>query len=381
MAPLTVLHGCNESYDFSESSDKEDSPPLLPNQPTVTTMHDEDPAKLIAAITNSKHRHNLAFIENIGKVDQISCRAKTLMESTRLVAESMSTNTAAFMARLDGMDNNLAAIKCLLEELMASSAKLAEENATAMKSLLAQAVLFNKQQFKQGQAAFHRVQDVENLVTDFKLASATVTHALEESVPKTLQSVIEQNTPPTLQTILGEMISPTLRNVLEGTFTKFTLRYESVGGAVIREVQATLELQWESHARNIHRCNRAFMTSSIICILWTALKSSLPPTILTLGEHKNLPTNNLILGGHKMLTGQTPPPTLCVRGTTLACPGHGTASNLVQMCNQPMSVVLLRRTMANRGLVPTSVTVGIRPMLIGNGPPPQPDTLASRKVG
>jgi hypothetical protein len=170
------------------------------------------------------------------------------MESTRLVAESMSTNTATSTARLDGMDNNLAAIKRLLEELMASSTKLAEENATAMKSLSAQAVLFNKQQFKQGQAAFHRVQDVENLVTDFKSASATVTHALEELVPKTLQSVIEQNIPPTLQTILGGMISPTLPNVLKGTFTKFTLRYESVTGAVIREVQATLELQWESLA-------------------------------------------------------------------------------------------------------------------------------------
>jgi hypothetical protein len=77
------------------------------------------------------------------------------MESTRLVLESMSTNTAAFTARLDGMDDNFAAIKRLLEELMASFAKLAEENATAMKSLSAQAVLFNNQRFKQGQAAFH----------------------------------------------------------------------------------------------------------------------------------------------------------------------------------------------------------------------------------
>jgi hypothetical protein len=44
------------------------------------------------------------------------------------------------------------------------------------------------------------------------------------------------------------MISPMLRNVLKGTFTKFTSHYESVGGAVIREVQATLELQQESLA-------------------------------------------------------------------------------------------------------------------------------------
>jgi hypothetical protein len=149
---------------------------------------------------------------------------------------------------MDGMGANLAAIKQLLEESMASSTKLAVENATAMKLLSTQVVLFNKQRFKQGQAAFHRVQDVENLVTDFKSASATVTRALEESLPKTIQSVLEQNITPTLETILGETISPTLRNVLEGTFTNFTLFYESVGGAVIREVKATLELQRESLA-------------------------------------------------------------------------------------------------------------------------------------
>jgi hypothetical protein len=157
MAPLTVLHGPKEAYNFSESSDEEDSPPLPPNQPTVTTRHGKDPSKLIAAIAESKHHRNLAFIENVGKVNQISCRARTLMESTRLIAESMFTNTAAFTARLDGMNNNLAAIKRLLEESMASSAKLVEENATAMKLLSAQALLFNEQRFKQGQAAFHWV--------------------------------------------------------------------------------------------------------------------------------------------------------------------------------------------------------------------------------
>jgi hypothetical protein len=72
--------------------------------------------------------------------------------------------------------------------------------------------------FWQGQAAFHRVQDVENLVADFKSASATVTRALEDLVPTTLQSVLEQTIPPTLQTILDDTISPTLQNVLNGTF-------------------------------------------------------------------------------------------------------------------------------------------------------------------
>jgi hypothetical protein len=302
------------------------------------------------------------------------------MERTRLVAESMSTNTAAFTARLDGMDDNLAAIKHLLEELMVSSAKLTEEYATAMKLLSAQVVLFNKQWFKQDQAAFHQVQDIEDLVMDFKSASATVTRALEESVPKTLQSVLEQNIPPTLQTILGKTISPMLRNVLKGTFTKFTLRYESVGGAVIHEVQATLELQQESLATEYSSVQSCIHNVLNRLRTLDGTESSLPPTIPTLGGHKNLPTNKLILGGHETLTDQTPP-TLCMRGTTSACMGRGTTSNLMQMCNQPSSVVLLKRTMANGGLVPMSVTVGICTMLIGNNLPPQPSTLASRKVG
>jgi hypothetical protein len=89
---------------------------------------------------------------------------------------------------------------------------------------------------------------MENLFADFKSVLATVTHALEESVPKTLQSVLEQSIPPTLQMILGETISPMLRNILDGTFSEFTSRYDSVGGAVVREVKATLEMQQESFA-------------------------------------------------------------------------------------------------------------------------------------
>jgi hypothetical protein len=52
-APLTVSHGCKEAYNFSKSSDEEDSPPLLPDQPPVTMTHDEDPVKLITAIAKS----------------------------------------------------------------------------------------------------------------------------------------------------------------------------------------------------------------------------------------------------------------------------------------------------------------------------------------
>jgi hypothetical protein len=144
------------------------------------------------------------------------------MESTRLVVESMSTTTTAFTARMDGMDANLVTIKRLLKDSMASTSKLVAESTAAMKTLSAQAVAFNKQWFKQGHAAFHRVQDVENLIADFKSGSAMVACELEESVPKTLQSVLEQSIPPTLQTILGETISPMLCNILDGTFSTFT---------------------------------------------------------------------------------------------------------------------------------------------------------------
>ncbi len=70
--PLTTSHADKEGYNFSKSSEEEDSPPLLPYRPAVTMMHDKDPSVLIAAIANAKHRRNLAFIQEAGKVDQIS---------------------------------------------------------------------------------------------------------------------------------------------------------------------------------------------------------------------------------------------------------------------------------------------------------------------
>ncbi len=112
-----------------------------------------------------------------------------------------------------------------------------------MTLLSAQAAAFNEQRFKQCQATFHRVQDMETLVADIKSALASSTRALDELVPTTIQSVLEQSIPHTLRTILGDTISPTLCNVLDGTFSEFTSWYESVGGEVIREVKATLELQ------------------------------------------------------------------------------------------------------------------------------------------
>jgi hypothetical protein len=154
----------------------------------------------------------------------------------------MTTNTAAFTARMDGMDENLAAIRHLLENSIASSSKLADN----VQALSAQAVTHNEARFRQGQVAFHRVQDVENLVADFKSASAMVTRTLEDSVPTTLQSVLEQTIPPTLQTTLDDTISPMLQNVLNGTFSEFTSRYESVGDKMVRKVKTTLEKQWES---------------------------------------------------------------------------------------------------------------------------------------
>jgi hypothetical protein len=130
----------------------------------------------------------------------------------------------------------LAAIKRLLKESMASSSKLAED----VQLLSVQAVSHIDQRHRQGQAAFHRVQDVENLVADFKGASATVTRALEESVPVSLKSALEQTLPPTLQTILEEKISPTLQHVLGGTFSKFTSGYAMAGDEMVREIRTTL---------------------------------------------------------------------------------------------------------------------------------------------
>jgi hypothetical protein len=146
------------------------------------------------------------------------------------------------MARMDGMDENLAAIRHLLENFIASSSKLADN----VQALLVQAVAHNEARFRQGQAAIHRVQDVENLVAIFKSALATVMRALEDSVPTTLQLVLEQTLPPTLQRIFDDTISPMLQNVLTGTFSKFMSWYESVGGGMVREVKTTLQKQQES---------------------------------------------------------------------------------------------------------------------------------------
>jgi hypothetical protein len=159
------------------------------------------------------------------------------MESTRIVAETMSKNMAEFTRRMDEMDKNLAAIKRLLKQSIASSSKLADN----VQSLLTQAVSHNDKLHRQGQAAFHRVQDVKNLVADFKSTLTTVIHTLDESVLKSIGSAFAQTLPPTLQTVLGEMISPTLRNVLGGTFSEFTMKYESVGISVVQEMKDTLE--------------------------------------------------------------------------------------------------------------------------------------------
>ncbi len=156
----------------------------------------------------------------------------------------MSKNTAEFTKRMDEMDKNLAAIKHLLKQSIVSSSKLADD----VQSLSTQAVSHNDKLHQQGQAAFHRVQDVENLVADFKSTSTTVIHALDESVPMSIGLAIVQTLPPTLQTALGETISPTLRNVLDCTFSEFTMKYESVGISVVREVKDTLEQHRESLA-------------------------------------------------------------------------------------------------------------------------------------
>jgi hypothetical protein len=147
-------------YDYSKSSDKEKSQPLLPDRPATITTFDKNPATLLetmSKIYESEHQRNLSFLKERDDIQKIGRRMSTLMESTRMVAESMTASTKVFTAGLDEMDENLAAIKRLLEESMASLSKLAED----VQLLLVQAVLHNDQRHRQGQAAFHRVQDVK----------------------------------------------------------------------------------------------------------------------------------------------------------------------------------------------------------------------------
>ena len=72
MALSTTLQANKGGYNSFKSSEEEDSPPLLLDQPEATTTLNEDPADLIAAISESEHQRNLAFIQEVGKVDQIS---------------------------------------------------------------------------------------------------------------------------------------------------------------------------------------------------------------------------------------------------------------------------------------------------------------------
>jgi hypothetical protein len=161
--PLTTLQAKVGGCDFSKFSKEEDSQTLLStNQPEANMTLDKDPEVLLAAISASEHQRTLAFLKERGKIDKIGQCVSTLLESTRLLTESMTTNTAAFTLRMDGMDENLAAIRHLLENSITSSSKLADN----VQALLAQAVTHNEARFWQDQAAFHRVQDVENLVAD-----------------------------------------------------------------------------------------------------------------------------------------------------------------------------------------------------------------------
>jgi hypothetical protein len=90
----------------------------------------------------------------------------------------------------------LAAIKCTVEESMASNSKFVADHTTDGVALSAQAVSFNDTWFKQGQAVFHKVKDMEGLVDKLKLVLQTVTTVLDASVPLALQSVLAQIIPP-----------------------------------------------------------------------------------------------------------------------------------------------------------------------------------------
>jgi hypothetical protein len=155
--------------------------------------------------------------------------------------EALARTSTMFGQRMDATEGDLAAIKQIVEESMASNSKFAADHTTAMAVLSAQAVSFNDVRFKQGQAAFHKVKDVEGLVDDLKLVLQTVTTVLDASVPSTLQSVLAQTIPPSLQTVLQDTISPTLCDVLNDTFSKFTSKYQSMSDNMMQQVKDMLE--------------------------------------------------------------------------------------------------------------------------------------------
>jgi hypothetical protein len=139
-------------------------------------------------------------------------------------------------------------------------------------------------------------------------------------VPKTLQSVLEQNIPPTIQMILGEMISPMLRNVLKGTFTKFTLHYESVGGAVIHEVQAMLELQWESLATEYSLVQSGIQEVLNRLRTLDGTEKFSPPNNPDFGGARTSPHEQPDPGGARNINWSNPPHSMCA-GDHVGLPG------------------------------------------------------------
>jgi hypothetical protein len=163
------------------------------------------------------------------------------ISSTRVLAEASARISTMFGQCINAMEEDLAAIKHIVEESMASNSKFAADHTTAVAALSAQAVSFNDARFKQGQAAFHKVKDVGGLVDELKLVLQTVMTVLDTSVPLTLQSVLAQTIPPSLQTVLGDTISLTLHDILNDTFSKFTSKYQSMGDDMTQQVKDVLE--------------------------------------------------------------------------------------------------------------------------------------------
>jgi hypothetical protein len=60
---LTTVHAAAGDYNSPESSDKKRSQPLLSDRPETFATLNKDPVILLAAISNSEHQRNLAFIE------------------------------------------------------------------------------------------------------------------------------------------------------------------------------------------------------------------------------------------------------------------------------------------------------------------------------
>ncbi len=125
-AITTTLPVKEAAYNFLESSEEEVSQHLL-TPPAVPRPQYEDLATLLTAISESKHRHNLAINLNITQMDKINQNVLELISSTRVLAEASARTSTMFGQCMDAMEGDLVAIERIVEESMASNSKFAAD--------------------------------------------------------------------------------------------------------------------------------------------------------------------------------------------------------------------------------------------------------------